>query len=47
MPSNPALVYAGLHPNPVQIAEGRRILGLNRPLYQQYLLFVEGLASGR
>jgi ABC-type dipeptide/oligopeptide/nickel transport system permease component len=46
VPSNPALVYAGLHPNPAQIARARQILGLDKPLYVQYLLFLRGLATG-
>lgn len=46
VPANPALVYAGLHPSPMQLREARIALGLDRPLYQQYLIFLKGLVTG-
>lgn len=46
VPSDPAASYAGLHPKPEQIAQARKILGLDRPIYVQYFIFLKGLVSG-
>jgi peptide/nickel transport system permease protein len=46
VPSDPAAVYAGPRARPEQIEEARRILGLDRPLYVQYGIYVADLAQG-
>jgi len=46
VPSDPAAVYAGPRARPAQIEEARRILGLDRPLYVQYGIYVADLVQG-
>jgi len=46
VPSDPAAVYAGPRARPEQIEEARRILGLDRPLYVQYGIYVADLVQG-
>jgi len=46
IPADPAKLIAGPHAGPEQIAEVRRVFGLERPLPQQYLVFLAGLARG-
>ena len=46
VPSDPAALYAGAHPQAAQIAAARHRLGLDQPLYIQYLLFLKGLVTG-
>jgi peptide/nickel transport system permease protein len=45
-PRDPALAFAGKQPTPELIEEARRQFGLDKPLYQQYLLFVQHLVTG-
>jgi peptide/nickel transport system permease protein len=46
IPADPAKLIAGPHAGPEQIAEVRRVFGLDRPLPVQYLVFLAGLARG-
>lgn len=46
VPSDPAAVYVGSNARPGQIAEARKILGLDRPLYVQYGIYMKGLVTG-
>jgi peptide/nickel transport system permease protein len=46
VPSDPAAIYAGPRARPEQIAEARHILGLDRPLYVQYGLYVSEIVQG-
>ena len=46
VPTDPAAIYAGLHPRASQIAQARKLLGLDKPLYVQYLVFLKGLVTG-
>jgi peptide/nickel transport system permease protein len=46
IPSNPAAAWVGPHPTPEQIARATERLGLDRPLYEQYLLYMRGLLRG-
>jgi ABC-type dipeptide/oligopeptide/nickel transport system permease component len=46
VPSDPAAIYAGPRARAPQIAEARRILGLDRPLYEQYGIYVRDLVQG-
>jgi peptide/nickel transport system permease protein len=40
---DPAALRAGRSPNPRQLAEIRHTLGLDKPLYEQYWLFIKGV----
>lgn len=44
IPADPARLAAGLNAGPEQVAEVRRTLGLDQPVYVQYLRYIEGLA---
>jgi peptide/nickel transport system permease protein len=44
--SDPAVAFAGRSPTPQNIAEVRRLFGLDKPLWEQYLLFVRHLFLG-
>lgn len=46
VPSNPAAAWVGPHPTREQIAKATVELGLDKPLYTQYLRYMEGLARG-
>ena len=46
VPSDPAAVYVGANARPEQIAEARELLGLDRPLYVQYALYMRDLVTG-
>ena len=46
VPSDVAAIYAGPRARPEQIAEARHILGLDRPLYVQYGIYVSDLVQG-
>jgi peptide/nickel transport system permease protein len=45
-PQDPALSFAGKAPTPTQIALARHRFGLDKPLYQQYGLFVKRFLFG-
>ncbi len=45
-PSDPAVRLAGKQPTPALVAEVREQLGLDQPVWKQYLLFVKRLALG-
>ena len=44
--SDPAVAFAGRSPTPENIAEVRRLFGLDKPVWEQYLLFVRHLFLG-
>jgi len=46
IPADPAKLIAGPHAGPEQVAEVRRVFGLDRPLPEQYLIFLSGLVRG-
>lgn len=46
IPSDPAAAWVGAHPTPEQIAQAREQLGLDRPLYEQYLRYMGDLLQG-
>ncbi len=46
IPSDPAAAWVGAHPTPEQIAQAREELGLDRPLYEQYLRYMGALLQG-
>jgi peptide/nickel transport system permease protein len=46
VPSNPAAAWVGPHPTKEQIALATERLGLDRPLYEQYLRYMRGLLRG-
>jgi len=46
IPGDPALLLAGLDAGPDVVAQMRRELGLDRPLYQQYWRFLSGALRG-
>ncbi len=46
IPADPAKLIAGPHAGPEQVAEVRKIFGLDRPLPEQYLIFLSGLVRG-
>ncbi len=45
-PSDPALLWVGQRARPEQIERARRELGLDRPLYEQYFIYMRDLISG-
>jgi peptide/nickel transport system permease protein len=47
-PGDPVLTALGISPNltPAQLAAERELLGLNAPIYVQYLLFIERILQG-
>src|SRR6266508_2433098 len=45
-PTDPAVQFAGKNPTPEQIAEVRRQFGLDKPVYQQYGLFLKNIFTG-
>lgn len=46
VPANPAAMWVGAHPTAEQIARAREELGLDKPLYIQYIRYLEGLMRG-
>jgi peptide/nickel transport system permease protein len=46
VPSNPAALWVGPHPTKEQIAAARIKLGLDRPLYAQYFMYMGDLLRG-
>jgi peptide/nickel transport system permease protein len=46
VPSDPAAVYVGSNARPEQIAQARRDLGLDKPLYVQYGIYMKNLVKG-
>ncbi len=46
IPSDPAAAWVGPHPTQEQITQAREQLGLDLPLYEQYLRYVRGLLRG-
>ena len=46
LPGDPAAMYVGSKAKPGQIAEARRLLGLDQPLYIQYLRYMQRLMKG-
>jgi len=46
VPSDPAASYIGPHPKPEQVAKIRVKLGLDKPLYIQYVYYVKDLLHG-
>ena len=45
-PTDPAVQFAGRSPSPELIAEVRRQFGLDKPLWQQYGLFLKNVFTG-
>lgn len=45
-PSDPAAQWAGTRPTPEQLATARKELGLDRPVYLRYLLYIKNTARG-
>ncbi|MHA6763008.1 ABC transporter permease [Streptacidiphilus sp. PAMC 29251] len=45
--SDPVMLYVGKNANPVAIAGLRVKLGFDKPLYEQYGLYVKGIVAGR
>jgi peptide/nickel transport system permease protein len=46
VPSNPAALYAGPHPRPEQVAALEKKLGLDKPLWVQFALYVRDVLHG-
>jgi len=46
VPSDPAQAWAGPRAKEEQVAEARKMLGLDKPLYMQYLMYMKGLIHG-
>ncbi len=46
VPSNPAAAWVGSHPTKEQIEKATIELGLDKPLYVQYLRYMEGIVNG-
>ncbi len=46
VPADPARLAAGLQAGPEQVAEVRRLLGLDQPLFVQYVDYLTGLLQG-
>ncbi len=46
IPSNPAALYAGARPRPEQVAEIEKKLGLDKPLSEQFRVYVDDLLNG-
>ena len=46
IPSNPAALYAGARPRPEQVAEIEKKLGLDKPLSEQFRVYVDDLLAG-
>ena len=46
VPSNPAALYVGPRARPEEVETARRLLGLNKPLYQQYFIYLYDIIHG-
>lgn len=46
VPSNPALFFAGQNPTPQQIQQITNEYGLNKPLYDQFYIYLKDIFSG-
>lgn len=46
LPGNPALLFAGTDPSPQEIARISEQLGLNKPLYEQFFIYMNNLFHG-
>jgi len=46
IPADPAQVAAGLEAGPAQVEALRELMGLNKPLYVQYIIYLRGLLRG-
>lgn len=46
VPSDPAAAWVGSHPTEEQVAQARETLGLDRPLYEQYFRYMQGILEG-
>ena len=46
LPGNPALLFAGTNPSPQEIARITDQLGLKKPLYEQFFIYIDGLLHG-
>jgi len=46
VPSHPEVLWVGQHPRPEQIARAREMLGLDKPLYIQYLSYLTNFLRG-
>jgi len=46
IPSDPAAAWVGAHPTQEQIAQAREQLGLDHPLYEQYLRYMRAILRG-
>jgi peptide/nickel transport system permease protein len=46
IPGNPAALYAGSHPTAEEIQNAKETLGLNKPLYVQFYIYVTDLLHG-
>lgn len=45
-PSDPAAQWAGTRPTPEQLETARKELGLDKPVYVRYLLYIKNMAKG-
>jgi peptide/nickel transport system permease protein len=46
IPGDPALIMLGTHATPQQVADLHASMGLDRPIWQQYLIFVQNALTG-
>jgi peptide/nickel transport system permease protein len=46
-PSDPAALWVGQHARPEEVEKAREELGLNKPLYIQYFIYIRDLIYGR
>lgn len=46
LPNNPALLFAGTNPSPDEIARIKEQFGLNKPLYDQFLIYLDEFFHG-
>jgi peptide/nickel transport system permease protein len=46
IPGNPAALYAGSHPTAAAIQKAKETLGLNKPIYVQFYIYVTDLLQG-
>ncbi|MEM3684975.1 MAG: ABC transporter permease [Conexivisphaerales archaeon] len=46
LPGNPAILFAGSNPTPQEIAKIRASLGLDKPLYIQFLIYLDNVFHG-
>ena len=46
LPSDPAAAWVGSHPTPEQIAKATVYLGLDKPIYTQYWIYISSILQG-